>query len=270
MNDTIGFYSNADTINGVIANDSSDYVLCTINPELYSDFRFITEQTADFGGPKERDVSFVSAGWNFVILFLVMILLVVNKFFAPNKFASIIAMPYQNGGSEKMIRDNHNFFNMISISIVVSSVLLISMLVQKFFLVYGSNYILHDNLDFFMKIATAVTAAVLINYLMMSFYSWLFKSYELLLLYVSLHISTMAISNVFFIPLVMVLLFYPYKYLLVACLVLFLILYTTRFAKLLIEIRLSSRLSFVNIFLYLCTIGILPLMVVSKMLVDAV
>ena len=69
----------------------------------YKDFKFITQKSGEWHGPQLRDVSFVSAGWNFMVLFVVMIVVVLNKFFAPGRYASMMAMIFQNGGNEKII-----------------------------------------------------------------------------------------------------------------------------------------------------------------------
>ena len=67
MNDTILFHS-ADTTNNAIS-DSITYALCTKNHELYKDFKFITKTYSEaYKGPIEREVTFISAGWNFMIL----------------------------------------------------------------------------------------------------------------------------------------------------------------------------------------------------------
>ena len=268
MNDTILFH-NADTINNAIS-DSSDYALCVKNYELYKDFKFVTEQAYKYEGPIEREVTFVSAGWNFIILFVVMILVVINKFFAPKRFAAIITLPFQSGGGEKMIRDNNLFLNFVSLSIVVSFILMISMFIQKFYIIYGRHNILHDNLNFFWKVTLVVTTLLIFEYLLTLFYSWLFKSEGMLLLYLSLLISTMASSTLILIPTIMVLLFYPYKWFFILILVILLMLFIIRFIKLLIEVLMFSKLNFVNIFLYLCTVEILPILVMSKIVLMVV
>ena len=269
MNDTVYFYD-TDTLNNVVDVDSSDYTLCIEDYESYSDFKFITETlSSPYEGPIEREVTFISAGWNFVILFVVMILTVMNKFFAPQRFASIITMPFQGGG-DKLIRENQSFFNVISLSSVISFILLISMMIQKFYLVFGKNYILHDNLDFFWNISVAVTLFYLIGYLLTLFYSWLYMSESILILYSTILISTMASGGLLLIPIIMVLLFYPYKFVFIVASVVMFILFAIRFIKLLIEVRMFSKLNFVNIFLYLCTTEILPVLVIFKMIMNII
>ena len=260
-----------DTTKIVTDNDTLTY-LCTELQEIdnqYKDFRFITETSGEWSGPQHRDVSYVSAGWNFTILFIVMIMVVLNKFLAPGRFASIIIMPFQSGG-EKMIRESSSFLNIISLSIVLSFVLMLSMFIQKIFVIYGDNDILHDNISFFFDIALVVTTVFIFNYLITSFYSWLFKNDALLSFHVNLHVSAMASLNLLLIPIMMVLFFYPYKFLCVSIIVILSIFFIIRLVKLLIEVRMLSKLSFVNIFLYLCTVEILPVLIIFKMILKAI
>ena len=270
MNDTIKFHD-ADTLNNVVAVDSSDYALCIENNGLYSDFKFITETlSSPYQGPVVREVTFVSAGWNFMVLFTIMVLVVLNKFLAPRRFATIITLAFQSGGGEKTIRETSSFINVVSLSVIVSFIMAISMLVQKFYLIYGGNNILHDNMNFFWDIVVAVAALLVSNYLLTLLYSWLFKSENMFLLHVSMLISTMALATLVLIPTIMILLFYPYKAVFIVILVILFMLFALRFVKLLIEVRMLSKLNFVNIFLYLCTIEILPILVICKMILMVV
>lgn len=236
----------------------------------YKDFKFITEKHGEWEGPQIRDVSFVSAGWNFMVLFVVMIIVVLNKFFAPHRYASIIAMPFHNEGNEKLHRENHAFFNIISLSNIAAFVLMLSMFIQKIFVIYGSNDILHNNISFLFDISTVVTTIFIFNYLITVFYSWLYKAHSLLHMHVNLHISIMSVANVLLIPFMLVLFFYPYKVLCVLMLIILLVLFMVRFVKLLIESRMFSKLNFVNIFLYLCTVEILPVLIIFKMILMSI
>ena len=261
MNDTMVLYNGADMTNNVVSNDS-------IGDYLYKDFTFVTELPhGEFEGPQLREVTYIASGWNFMVVFFVMVLLVVNKFLAPQRFASMIAMSFQNVGSDKIVRDGQSFFNMMSLSVVASFVMLVSIFIQRNYIVYGANEILYDNINFFFDVAVVVTALLIFSYLLTLFYGWLFKTDALIYIYANLRVSGMAICAVLLIPAVMVFLFYPYKLFSVVCFVLLAILYLLRFAKLLIEIRMLSKLNFVNIFLYLCTIEILPILVILKMVI---
>jgi hypothetical protein len=254
----------------IVTNDDTLTYLCAEHQECnnqYKDFKFITESSGKWNGPQQRDVSFVSAGWNFTILFVVMMIVVLNKFLAPTRFASIIIMPFQNGG-EKLIRESNSFLNIMSLSMLVSFVLILSMFIQKIFVVYGGNRILHDNFDFFLNVVICVTTIFVYNYLLTVFYGWLFKADSLIHLHFASHVSSMAICNILLMPIILLLFFHPYKLFLIFTLILTAVFFVITLVKLLIEVRMLSKLNFVNIFLYLCTVEILPVLVISKMIVN--
>ena len=137
-------------IEGVaVQNDSIGY-----NP--YENFKFVVETSRHYEGPVERDVTYISAAWNFVVLFVVLILMVLNKFMSPQRLSSVISMPFQNGSSDRTMRDSQSFFTPVSFSTIISFILMLSLFVQKIFVVYGGNRILHDNFDFFIDVVICI------------------------------------------------------------------------------------------------------------------
>ena len=242
----------------------NDSVGC--NP--YENFKFVTEVSCHYGKPVEREVTYVSAAWNFVVLFVVLIFMVLNKFMSQQRVLSLVAMPFQNSGNERSMRDNPSFFNLASFLVIVSFVLMLSLFVQKIFIVYGGNRILHDNFDFFVDVTMCVSAILVFNYLLTSFYGWLFKSDSLIHFYFSFHVTSMATCNLFLVPIILLLFFHPYNLFLILTLIILSVFFVITLVKLLIEVRMLSKLNFVNIFLYLCTVEILPIFVILKMIVD--
>ena len=233
----------------------------------YANFKFVAEASRQYEGPIEREVTYVSAAWNFVILFVVMILMVLNKFLSQQRLSAVISKPFQNGGDRAM-RDSQTLFSPSTFFVIISFILMMSLLVQQIFLVYGENRILHDNLPFFMDVAICVSAFLVFNYLLTSFYGWIFKSDSFTHLHFTLHVSAIATCNLMLVPMILLLFFHPYKIFLIITLVILTLFFVATFIKLLIEVRMLSKLNFVNIFLYLCTVEILPVLVISKMIVN--
>ena len=242
----------------------------SIGSNPYEDFKFVTEVSCRYGKPVEREVTYVSAAWNFVVLFVVLIFMVLNKFMSHQRLSSVISTPFQNSGGERSMRDNPSFFDLASFSVIASFVLMLSLFVQKIFIVYGGNRILHDNFNFFIDVATCVAAVFVFNYLLTTFYGWLFKVDALIHLHFTSHVSAMATSNLFLMPIILLLFFHPYKLFLIISLILIVVFFIITFAKLLIEVRMLSKLNFVNIFLYLCTVEILPVLVISKVIMSVI
>lgn len=230
----------------------------------YHDFKFVTENLDGFGAPQLREVTYISAGWNFMILFAVMILVVIGRYFMSQKIFGGFKTPFQRGSVDKNVRETVASSVFAHVSVIVSSILLMSLFVQKMLVVYGANKILYDNFKFYSDIICAVALFFVFNYLLMAFYCWIFDNRSLLLYHVNFHISNLGTLNIVFIPVLMVLFFYPYKFLCMLCLILVMLIYAVRYIIFFVEIRSFSKVSFVNIFLYLCTLEIIPLMVIFK------
>ena len=241
----------------------NDSISC--NP--YENFRFVAEASRQYEGPIEREVTYVSAAWNFVILFVVMILMVLNKFMSQQRLSAVISKPFQNSGDRAM-RDSQTLFSPSTFFVIISFILMMSLLVQQIFLVYGVNRILHDNFHFFIDVVICISAFLVFNYLLTSFYGWMFKSDLFTHLYFTFHVSAIATCNFVLMPIILLLFFHPYKIFLIITLVILALFFIATFIKLLIEVRMLSKLNFVNIFLYLCTVEILPILVISKMIVN--
>ena len=135
---------------------------------------------------------------------------------------------------------------------------------------FDDQIFIYFNISFFFDVVVVTATIFIFNYLLTLFYSWLLKTSALLHFHVNLHISTMATTNVILMPMMLILFFYPYKFLCVIIIAILLILFSIRFVKLLIEVRMLSKLNFVNIFLYLCTVEILPILIIFKMVLMAV
>ena len=235
----------------------------------YHDFKFVTERYDGFGAPHGREVSYISAGWNFMILFGVMIMIVIGRYFTSQKVFGGVKVSFQRGNVEKNVRDTRASSLFVYLSVVISSILLMSLLIQKTLVIYGANKILYDNFSFYIDVMFAVSAFFVFNYLLMAFYGWMFNNNTLLILHVNSHMSNLEIINIIIIPFLMVLLFYPYKSFCIICMVLITLSYLIYFINFFVEIRLLSKLNFINIFLYLCTLEIIPLLVVFKIVFDA-
>lgn len=234
--------------------------------DQYRDFKFVTEKADGFGVPHLREVTYVGAGWNFMVLFAVMILIVVGRYFTSRKIFGGFKASFQRSSVDKNVRETTSSSIFAYVSTMTSSILLVSLFLQKLLIIFGVNRILYDDFSFYVDIVFAVATFLILNYLLMAFYCWMFDNKNLLLYHVNLHILNLDVVNVVLIPFLMILFFYPYKFFCILCLILITLIYAVRFINFFAEIRLFSKVSFINIFLYLCTLEIIPVMVMVKVI----
>ena len=59
-----------DSTNIAFMVDTLNYESCVQNHEMLKDFKFVAEKLPRFEGPKEREVTYISATWNFIVFFV--------------------------------------------------------------------------------------------------------------------------------------------------------------------------------------------------------
>ena len=256
-----------DSTNIAFMVDTLNYESCIQNHAMLKDFKFVAEKLPSFEGPMEREVTYISATWNFIVFFVVLILIVVNKMLSQRKY---IASAFQSRTGDRAVRESNSLVGVQSLFVIISFALMISMLVQKIFLIYGENYILHSKFDFFVDILLSVLTIFILNHLLISLYGWLFETENLIFFYISSHVSAMSNCNFFLMPIIMLLFFHPYRFFLIIAAVITLVFYVIHSVKLLMETRMLLKINFVNIFLYLCTVEILPVLVIFRLIVNII
>lgn len=240
-------------------NDEKEFV------NEYRDFRFVTEKPSNYQGPQIRNIHYIASGWNFIVLLFVVILFIFDKIITPQKLRALMTLPFQKGNLEKYVRENNPMSSITCFFVFISFIALFSLFVQKIFVIYTGNEILYNGFGFYLDVFTFITLLYLVNYLVTVFYWWLFKLSSISRYQITLHISTLALYDMVLIPILMIIFFYPHKIFCIIGMIIMIILFIIKMIKTLFEILFLSKLNFVNIFLYLCTLEILPLLAIIKM-----
>ncbi len=259
MNNTIQHINDLAIIDSLNVNDSVTSFCCNVQSvdNQYGNFKFISEKSHDFEGPKEREISFIGQNWNFVIIFVALILITINKLM-------------NRAEVEKPTRENHSLNEISFFLIIISFILLISMFIHNMLMVYDYKFLKLESFGFYANIVSCTALYFIFNYFSMMFFGWLLNSKNLPSYYLSLNYYILTICNPLLIFILMPILFYPSRLLCVVTIATIVIFYLIKVLKLLKEVRLSSKINFVNIFLYLCTFEIVPILVISKLLIDIV
>lgn len=245
MNDTIAFLQEADSLK-------------------YQDFHFVSLDLQHYAEPTLRNTDFSVPGWNFSIILALFAIIVLNKYLAPRKFKAMISIFYEGSHSDKVLREWNPIYSITGLSVFVSYNLLLSLFIQKIIIIFSGNASYYNSTGFFINIFFLVMLAYIIQYLLIQFFGWLFQVEVNMQRHITLHLSLMASYNLFLMVIILVLIFYPYRFFCILALIILLIPYCVRIFRTYVEIQTFSKLNFVNIFLYLCTLEILPLATVVE------
>ncbi len=220
------------------------------------DYQLITENVASTLEPSLRMVEPVSPSWNFIVVFVAMLLMILNKQLCNARLRMMFSVLTQSHDNDRMTREWNPVMSFNGFAIFVAYVAALALVVQKIVVVYSGNTILYNNVGFYLDICAFIAALCIIRYLLVSLYGWLFGVVNATTHQEVTRISTMAILNIVMIVLEPVMIFYPTKFILIIIIAMILIIMAIRIVKTFFEFRILSKMNLLNIFLYFCTLEI--------------
>ena len=229
------------------------------------DFQVVTESITSMLEPRLREIEYVSPSWNFIVVLLAMLLLVINKQLYTLRFHFMLSLLLQNSDTDKMTREWNPIVSLNGFTIFVSYIAMMALLVQKIVLIYSGNTILYSSFGFYLDVCTFIAALCIVQYLVISLYGWLFGIEAATTRQEVTHLSVMSVLDIVMIPLNLIIIFYPIKIILIISIVIILIIMGIRIIKTFFEFQRLSRMNLLNNFLYFCTLEIIPLSVAIMM-----
>ena len=229
------------------------------------DFQMVTKNVASTLEPSLRVVEYISPSWNFIIVFMAMLFMVLNKQLYNMRFRMMLSVLTQSSDSERMMREWNPIVSINGFTVFLSYIALLALIVQKIVVVYSGNTILYNNFGFYLDICTFIAAICIIQYLVVSLYGWLFGIMSATTHQEVTHLSTMTILNIVMIVFGLIIIFYPTKFILIITISIILIIMAIRIIKSFFEFQILSKMNLLNNFLYFCTLEIAPISVAITM-----
>lgn len=229
------------------------------------DFQMVTENVASTLEPNLRVVEYISPTWNFIIVAIAMVLMVMNKQLYSLRFRSMLSVFTQSGG-DKFSREWNPIVSVNGLMVFLSYIAMLALVVQKIVLVFSKNTMLYNGIGFYLDICAFIALLCILQYLVISLYGWLFGIENAAIHQEVTHLSMMVFLNVVMIVFGLVMIFYPTKIIIIITIVIILIVNAIRIIKSFFEFQSLSRMNLLNNFLYFCTLEIIPLSVAVTML----
>lgn len=229
------------------------------------DFQIVTESLAHGLEEKVRVVESLVPSWNFIIIFSAVLIFVLNKQFAPKRLRLFASMFYQNLDTEKMTREWNPLTSLMGFSVAIAYIALLTLFIQKSLVIYTGNVEFYNDPVFYMEICLYVSAFILVRYLFVNATGWIFNTQVASQRQAIVHLSMMLTMTGFFVLHMLVMVFYPIKSCAIAGLVVILFFSAFRIIKTFIEFQFLIKNEIIKIFLYFCTLEIIPISVAVTM-----
>ena len=229
-------------------------------------FQMVTENVVSTVEPSLRVVAYISPSWNFIIILIAMLLMVLNKQLYATRFRLMLSVLTQSSDTERIAREWNPIMSIYGLTVFVSYVALMALVVQKIVLVFSGNAILYSSFSFYLDVYAFIALLCILQYIVISLYGWLFGIEAATTHEEVMHLSTMSILNIILIVLGLIIISYPTKFILLTTGFIVLIINGIRMVKTFFDFQISSKMNLLNNFLYFCTLEIIPLSVAVTML----
>jgi len=229
------------------------------------DFQIVTENIANTLDEKVRILDDVYSSYNFIVILSVMIVLSLCKQFAPNRLGFIVSMMYQKSDTDRMTREWNPLTSFSGFAVAVSYIALLALFIQKSVMVLNGNAILYGDAGFFLEMCIFTGAFVLLRYLFINIDGWVFNTMTASQHHAITHMSMMATMCFVLIPLVIILTFYKSMFCVILGIVILIVLSCYRIAKTFYDFQFLTKSETLKIFLYFCTLEIIPISVAFTM-----
>ena len=230
------------------------------------EYQLVTKNVATTLEPNLRVVEYISPSWNFIVVFAAIILMLFNKQLFTQRFRMMLSVLSMSSDCDRMTREWNPIVSVNGLTVFVSYVALLALVVQKIILVFSRNIILYSGFGFYMDVCVFIMAFMIIQYLIVTLYGWLFGIEAATTHHEVAHLSTMTVLNIVMSFFGLIIIFYPIKIILIVTSVIILIIMGIRIIKTFFDFQILSKMNLLNIFLYFCTLEIIPLSVAITMI----
>ena len=110
---------------------------------------FITQGFEGIISPMERVTHEVLAGWNLIVVAVVLLLVVINKQLYPRQFRQLLSVPSGVAHTNQLLREWTPTTSFIGYTFFLSYVMMVALLLQKAFVIFSRDVAQYNGFSFF-------------------------------------------------------------------------------------------------------------------------
>lgn len=215
--------------------------------------------------PLERMAPDAFPLWILLLLAFLLVVLVVDKSVYPRQFRQILSVPAGVSATNQLLREWTPWRSWVGTTILLSHLLIVTLFFMRGVCVLTDGVLPMEDFSSFVVVLASFAGWILLRYCGIALVGWLFKNKDMVVRQLAVHISLSAIMVILLVPFVLVLLYNPYTTMVWIGVSIIALLMVVRIWNEMVEIKVVSKYPMFYIFFYLCTLEIIPIMVVSKL-----
>lgn len=226
---------------------------------------FISSVPSDSYHLQPQALNQVNSHWITAVMIISFILITLSKAIFQRKFNLILKSIYNNRNFNSFIKEINIFNEIQSLLLFISYILNFSLLLYFLTGLYGGQSANNQGFHFYLKICLVFTLANLSKFLIVGLSGAIFKTASKTHEYLSMNVIFGLISGIFLLPFLVVSHYSVAPYLIVVYLVLLGIIYLYQLFKNFFIGATVIKFSRFHLFIYLCTLEILPVVILIKL-----
>lgn len=227
--------------------------------------RFVTEKPVKEISLIPRHEKTEMADWNIGLVALVLLLIVMTKTLFPRRFRQLSGALVGSNYLNQLLREWNPLRSLMGVFFILAYIVVFGLFLQRLLIYFaGADQTLASPLTY-LAMAAGVGAFLLLRMLLVSFFSFLFRTQEVSMRYLTNQVSYFMITTLLLLPILFVLIYNPFKSVFYMSIILVLVLLLFRFYRSFIVGLSNRRFSILYLFLYLCALEIVPFLLLIKL-----
>ena len=218
--------------------------------------------TSGFDGvidPIVRNTHDILAGWNLIILAVVLLLVVLNKQLYPRQFRQLLSVPGGVAHTNQLLREWTPTRSFIGMAFLFSYIFVIALFLQKTTVIFSNDIDAYNGFNTFSVFLGCTAAWMLLRYLSLALTGWLFQQREVVSRQITVDLAVSTYGFMLLMLILLLVLYIPNTFFVWMGIVILFVAALIRLVISMIDTRLFSKMPSFYIFLYFCTLEIAPL-----------
>ena len=220
---------------------------------------FITSGFEGIISPMERVTHEVLSGWNLIILAAVLLLVVVNKQLYPRQFRQLLSVPGGVAHTNQLLREWTPTRSFIGLAFLFSYIVIVALFLQKTSVIFSRDVDTYNGFGFFGTACGGMTLWILLRYLTLAITGWLFQQQEVVARQITVDLSVSTYGFLILMLVLLPILYIPNSVFVWVGVGIVFAMALMRLFLSFIETKVFSKMPSFYIFLYFCSLEIVPL-----------
>lgn len=223
---------------------------------------FITTGFGSVISPMNRVTHEVLVGWNLILIAVVLLLVVLNKQLYPRQFRQLLSVPGGVAHTNQLLREWTPTRSFIGFTFILSYLMVMTLFIQKTCVVFSRDVLTYNGLNTFFVLLGFVSGWILLRYMILGFVGWLFRQKEVVIRQFTVQLSVSTLCLLIIQPILWLVLYIPNSIFVWIGIGILFVAAMTRMTLEWIETRVFTKVPSFYIFLYFCTLELVPLILV--------